>query len=257
MIDELTTLIEKHWTTYGRTDACERDALSFTKFCQRVVQPHTKVLYLVSYKRRPLCILKTVRAPEYSKNLLREATHQALAPKTNVLSAPIVFWTDEVNRRAVYAEEYIDALPVTLSEYRALLPEITTFAHALPHSGSVRSDEFAERIAPYLPPDPVLQRHLVTLRELKAPLALGLTHGDMGRQNVLGTRQRAWIVDWERSGDVPVHAFDSVDVFLKLNKHATPEDTLLFAVRSIYVALYRRFPAEYQQVAKLGRSMVA
>ncbi|MCL9972282.1 MAG: hypothetical protein NBV63_02650 [Candidatus Pacebacteria bacterium] len=257
MIDELSTLIEEQWVTYRRTDSYDQGALAFTKFCQRAVQPHTKVLYFVSYKRAPLCILKTVRAPEYNEHLKREATHQARAPKTNVLSAPTVFWVGEVRGRVVYAEEYIDALPVTVDDYRALMPEIAVFSNALPQYGTMQSDEYADRIAPYLPKDPVLERHLTTLRERKASLTLGLTHGDMGRQNILGTRQRAWVVDWERSGDVPVHGFDGMDVLLKLNKHAVPDDTLLFAVRNIHVALYRRFPDEYRRLAEMGRSMVA
>lgn len=256
MIDELAALIEKHWATFGIQRPYERNGISVTKFCQRVVQPHTKVLFFVTFCGAPLCILKTVRTSHHNENLLREAKHQAAAPHTAVLSAPKVFWTDAVLGRAVYAEEYIDALPVTLREYQSLLPEVTAFSQALQRFGTVRSDEFADSIASYLPDDPVIQRHLATLRDLKAPLTLGFTHGDMGRQNILGTWQRAWIIDWERAGDVPAYAFDVIDVQLKLNKYAVPEDKLLYAVRSIYAALFRRFPDVYRRVAELGRSMV-
>ena len=263
MIDELSALIEKHWSIYGRTEPYERYRISFTKFCQRVVQPHTKVLYFVTYREAPLCILKTVRGPEYNENLLREAKYQAAAPRTAVLSAPRVFWTDEVRGRAVYAEEYIDALPVSLHDYRALAPEIATFSAAMPQSGTIRSDEFADRIAPFVPEDPVLTRHLATLRALKAPLQLGLSHGDMGRQNILGTATRAWVIDWERAGDVPVRYFDLYATDFRLRKRwgraSVPSLTVseeveqcLVAVTEIYVRLYSKYLHRYRDLAAIS-----
>lgn len=266
MIDELTALIEKNWSKYGRTEPYERYRISFTKFCQRVVQPHTKVLYFVTYREAPLCILKTVRGPEYNENLLREAKYQAAAPRTAVLSAPRVFWTDEVRGRAVYAEEYIDALPVSLHDYRALAPEIATFSAAMPQSGTIRSDEFADRIAPFVPEDPVLTRHLATLRALKAPLQLGLSHGDMGRQNILGTATRAWIIDWERAGEVPVHLFDAYALQFHLRRRGAKRAAqltlpgenveLLRVVTEIYVRLYKRYPLAYRLVVKSEVPMI-
>jgi predicted Ser/Thr protein kinase len=253
MRDALTVLIEKHWAVYGITGACDRGALGITKFCQRVVQPHTKVLFFVSYCGRPLCILKTVRAPEFNENLLREATHQAAAPHTAVLSAPKVYWVDQVDGRAVYAEEYIDALPVTISDYRALRSHMTEFVKALPHGGTVRSDEFIAQIAHLLPDDPVIAEHARVLTDAKADLALGLTHGDLGRQNILGTAGRAWIVDWERSGDIPFSDFDSTDYTVKVRGTMRPE---LLALRNLYAALYKRFPEAYQKIALSTRDMV-
>lgn len=263
MIDDLSKLIEKNWSKYGRTEPYERNRISLTKFCQRVVQPHTKVLYFVTHRGTPLCILKTVRGSEYNEHLLREAKHQAAAPTTNILSAPRVFWTDEVRGRAVYAEEYIDALPVSLHDYRALTPEIAAFSELMPHGGSIQSNEFADRIAPYLPEDPVLARHLATLRELKAPVQLGLSHGDMGRQNILGTATRAWVIDWERSGDVPVRYFDLYATAFRLRKRwgraSVPSLTVsveveqcLVAVTEIYVRLYSKYLHRYRHLAAIS-----
>jgi predicted Ser/Thr protein kinase len=253
MRDELTALIEKHWAVYGLGGVCDRSALHLTKFCQRVVQPHTKVLFFVSYLGAPLCILKTVRGSAFNDNLLREARHQAAAPHTSVLSAPKVYWVDQVGDRAVYAEEYINALPVAISDYRALGPHITEFVKALTHHGSIRSDEFIAQITHFLPNDPIIQRHATILKDAHVDLALGLSHGDLGRQNILGSARRAWVVDWERAGDIPFSEFDIADYTVKVRGEVQPA---LASLRHLYTALYTRFPDAYRRVALYTRDMV-
>lgn len=253
MRDALTTLIEKYWATFDVHQPYDQDAISITKFCQRVVQPHTKVLFLVSFRGAPLCIMKTVRTPVCNENLLREATHQAAAPRTAVISAPKVHWVDQVGDRAVYAEEYIDALPVTIPDYRALGPHITEFVQALPRYGSIRSDDFIAQIGHLLPEDSIVAQHARTLTDAKVDLALGLTHGDLGRQNILGTAGRAWVVDWERAGDIPFSDFDSTDYTVKVRGTVRPE---LYALRHLYAALYTWFPNVYRAVAQHTRNMV-
>lgn len=271
MIDEFSKLIEKNWSTYGSTEPYERDRISLTKFCQRVVQPHTKVLFFVTYRSAPLCILKTVRAPEHSANLRREAAHQAAAPQVGVLSAPHVFWVDEVEGNAVYAETYVDALPVSLKGYRALTREIAAFSTALPHAGAVRSDVLADRITSFLPDDLIIAKHLQVLREERVNLELGMTHGDLGRQNVLGTKRRAWVIDWERAGDIYIRHFDVAAYVLRLYRHNEAQQAgaladiltlnkstakTLLAVTALMVRLYKQYPNAYRAVVDAERAMV-
>lgn len=261
MRDALTALIEKYWATFGVQRPYDKDAISITKFCQRVVQPHTKVLFFVSFRGAPLCIMKTVRTPACNGNLLREATHQAVAPHTAVLSAPKVYWVDQVGDRAVYAEEYIDAVPVSISDYRALGPHITEFVQALPRYGSIRSDDFIAQIAHLLPEDPVVAQHAHALTDAKVDLVLGLTHGDLGRQNILGTAGRAWIVDWERSGDIPIHTLDLVSYCERTNQRnlygGLPSFSTMLSIHKLVVGTYTRHHAHYQRIARtLGAKYV-
>lgn len=271
MIDDLARLIDKYWDSYRIGGACDTRALSFTKFCQRIVGHHTKVLFFVTYRGAPLCIIKTVRFPEFSDALRNEARAQSSAPRTTTLSAPRVLWEDVSVDRAVYAEEYIDSAPVSVATYSALQREIVVFSGALPHAGTVRADRFISDIKPHLPTDTIIARHRGVLEKSSTVLELGMTHGDLGRQNILGTKSQAWIVDWERSGDIPFRYFDAVTYFMRLYRgdvnaqlravqnsltlDKEGAETIL-AVTNIYMSLYKKYPDAYQEIVKIGRSMV-
>jgi len=265
MKDALVICIQKHWSSYGRSDACDVAQLSFTKFCQRIVQPHTKVLYYVTYAGVPLCIIKIIRSPQYSTTLSRECVYQKQAPIVGVLSVPRVFWSDVIEGRFVYAEEVIDAMQISRDDFRALATDVVIFSKALPHEGQFYSHEFARMLRAHVPADPAIERHIATLERLRIPLELGLTHGDMGRPNILGTRERAWVIDWERAGDIPFRYFDSAlyvrrvyrqspavraSVLAKLVVCDEAYADLLLLLTDLYTLLYRIYPNVYRNIVQ-------
>jgi predicted Ser/Thr protein kinase len=255
MITALSELIVKHWSVYNIPTACDMAHLSFTKFCQRVVGRHTKVLFFVTYRGMPLCIIKTVRFPEFSVGLIREARAQQTALETVPLRVPRVLWQDECDGRAVYAEEYVDAAPVSIADYRSLETDIAAFSRALPHGGVVRVDEFIAQRMHLLAHDTVLNRHIATLAKSTVTLELGTTHGDLGRQNILGSRRGAWIIDWERSGDIPFRYIDVMAVVqdpavcARLTGLTLEQAIALHAVHYLYMRLYKKYYVSYCALA--------
>lgn len=212
MIDNLRTLVISHLYSKDEINPTE---LQFTKFCQRIVGPHTKVLFLVTYRGRYVCIIKTVRYPEFNVNLQREKRAQGTARAVGLVRAPRIYFEGTVGERYVYAEEVIDGPPISKKKLMKRMPEIQAFASAFPKQGSISAKELHAKLAPYIP----------DIEMMKDTYELQLTHGDLGRPNILDTGQELVVIDWERAGDIPVN---------------DP------SIEKQYQILYKKYPQKYR-----------
>ena len=114
MIDTLQNIVLANWHTLPPSDSLpDRNSLLFTKFCQRIVQPHTKILFLVTYHGEPVCILKIMRSTKFNEKLKREKIAQTVAPSSHHLRAPRVFFDGYAGGFYVYAEEVAEGVPIS------------------------------------------------------------------------------------------------------------------------------------------------
>lgn len=170
MIDELHALVINHFGT---------GQLRFTKFCQRIAGPETKVLFFVSKDGAPLCILKVMRSAEYNGMLKREKEAQESVPPYGSCRAPEVYFCGFVQGRYVYAEEVILGLPLTRKQAARHEREIVEFLNSLPK---------------------------------------GLTHGDLGTPNILKDGNDLVVIDWAHAGERPTPLIDAVYYMVRLRR---------------------------------------
>lgn len=212
MIDDFCALIASKWASLQQEGTCEESALQFTKFCQRVVQPHTKVLFFVTYKGRPLCVLKVMRSPKWNDKLRNEKEAQASVTPMAHVASPVVFFDAMLDGLYVYAEQPIaKGMPISRSTAIAYEREIVELISSFPRYGEIDANVLSNLLVPYIPEnEPTLPLPLETLRTSGAQLQTGFTHSDLGSPNILKDGDTLYMIDWEQAGTRPFFLLDAV-----------------------------------------------
>lgn len=272
MSDELKALVGSHYKTLGIVgDAPDARELLVTKFCQRIVQPHTKVLFLVTHKNNLLCVVKMMRSPIYDAQLQREKRAQEEAGVQKSVRAPRVYFEGSVAGRYVYAEEVVEGLPVSKQVALAQETELLDFIGSLPTEGSIEVREVVDRVAAHVPQEEKRVAELLgRLARTGATLQKGLTHGDLGRPNILQDAEGLRVIDWERAGDCPIRLVDAAYLLGYLHDIKNVDDwnhraapvlmrhfginaataEALYCIQKIFEVLYKKYPERYRAAAR-------
>lgn len=248
------------------------EALRFTKFCQRVTRPDSKVLFLVTHQKQPLCIIKTMRSKEKNSLLKSEAKAQKTINTHLPNTAPKVFFEGELsNGLYVYAEEVIKSIPVSRREALLSFKELARVISKFPTYGEVSVGEVVRVIEDFCPQYDTKCATLLALLDKSATLKTGFSHSDLGRVNILGKDGAPCIIDWERAGETPFWLIDAVYLFKKLHRITTiekwraksivfptefaDEKTLesLFILAELFETLRLRYPGKYAPLTQTMR----
>lgn len=269
MIDALEQKIKTHWAVFRTGDGSPVAKLCFTKFCQRIVQEHTKVLFLVTYKDKPLCVLKIMRSNSFNEKLKKEATAQKELLGEGVSTISNVLFEDNIDGRYLYAEEVVDGVPLSKKQAFKKEKEIVELIASFPSSGEITITAAAEIFEKHLPEgDERVTQLLQELQSTPVVLKTGLTHSDFGRPNILYRRGQFHIIDWERAGDRPFYLIDAVYFMIKLRRISGSDDwkkralpifmrytgldektaNALYCIQSLFHHTYKHHPDVYQKL---------
>lgn len=271
MIDELRLFVQRVWDTLPTKESvCEPSQLRFTKFCQRVASPHTKVMFFVTYRTKPLCILKMMRSADYNDALRRERDAEQKAGVFGQCRAPRVYGDGLVLDRYVYAEEALyHARPLTRREAFAFEKNIIESLRFLPKSKEISARTLADVLMSHIPDsEPAALRLVEQLKESTSELATGFTHGDLGTPNILLQANVWYVIDWEHAGAEPFWLMDGLyfsarlrhigdladwqkrgrDTFVLHTGVTASYADALFCLKAILSILRKRHPAEYRHV---------
>ncbi len=272
MINELRNIILNNWNTLPHVgeDVPTADQLSITKFCQRIVQPHTKVLFLVTFQNKPVCLIKIMRAVRFNKKLEREKKSQQTIKPSGIVYIPQVYFDGYSNGLYFYAEEVIQGLPISRKVALKKEKELVHFSSSFPTYGEITASNLASIISEHLPTDSnqFLKFHLEQLHESPAILKKGFTHSDFARPNLIHCSGRIYVIDWERAGDRPFWLLDAVYLMVRLRKIKDFEDWkkraapllsyytsitlesagVLYSLLIIFEILYKKYPEHYKKL---------
>lgn len=269
MINELRESVVRNWSCLKQDDGCNVDELSFTKFCQRIVCENTKVLFLVTYKGNPLCIIKVMRNIRFNEKLKNEARAQKTIFSLNMSAVPRVYFEDMVGNLFIYGEEVISGLPISRRLALKKEREIIEIVKSFPVDGEISSRITAKVFdAHFHEKDDRIRRLIEHLYKSDVVLKKGLTHSDLGRPNILSHNSGVRFIDWERARERPFWLIDAVYFMVRLHKirnikewngKAAPilmRHTGITAevAESLYVTLmlfeksYRKYPEAYKKI---------
>jgi len=217
MINNITQLIEENWELLPADGPLSNtESLSFTKFCQRIVSHNTKVLFLVTYKNNPICIVKTVRDPVFNEKLKNEKRAQERFPKFGELHVPRVYFDGLIDGRYVYAEEAVTGSLISKNLARMMEGNIIKSLSSLPVYNNIKTEEISEILYRHTPrEDENIQNLIECIRDKKLVLKKGFTHGDFGRPNIINNSGKLYIIDWERAEELPIWLIDAVYFMVK------------------------------------------
>ena len=183
MIAALQQVIANNWGQVADGDPCDASSLSLTKFCQRIVQEHTKVLFYVTHKDEPLCILKIMRSPAYNEKLKKEAAAQKELHAHGLRVTPKVLFEDTVDGSYVYAENIVSGSPISRRVGEQKEEEIVSVIQEFPTYGPLSSKELYAVFEKHNSNDNEHYNSLLaTLGSHDVELSRGLTHSDLGVQ---------------------------------------------------------------------------
>mgnify|MGYP001558479707 FL=1 len=266
MIEHITQLIEKNWKYLPVAQIpCEKEAVFVTKFCQRIVGKDTKVLFLVTHKGTPVCVVKTTRDPDFNEKLRHEKESQEKVAVFGNISVPEVYFEAMVGGHCIYAEEVAQGKIIPKKTARKFEKKVVDFIAGFSSGGSMSSKELASIFLMFAPPDSTLITELARRIQSKdVLLKKGFTHSDFERPNILYRSGLLHIIDWGRAGDVPFRFIDAVYVIvgnrniknLEDWKKIIPEFTLytgvdgataevLYCIMVICKTLRKKYPERY------------
>lgn len=271
-IEELRTLVKERWGELESGATCNPQHLSFTKFCQRIVGQHTKVLFLVTYHGEVKCMIKIMRSPSFNEMLVREKEAQESVSQKGICRAPKVYFDGYVRGYYVYGEEVIAGLPISKKVALKHERKIIEFTNSFPlHKKTIPSEKLAATFSLYAPKEDERLSTLIThLAGLKVVLSVGLTHGDLGTPNILAYKNSLYFIDWGRSGERPVAHSDAVyflsrlyrvkgledwrlrvqSKFQKYTSLGLTEIEAIYSFVSVLEIMRKRYPSEYGDVLR-------
>jgi len=266
MIENISQLIEKNWEALPVANALyKRDALCFTKFCQRIVGKDTKVLFLVTYNGILICIIKATRDARFNGKLRHEKKSQEKVATSGKISVPRVYFEAMVGGYYVYAEEVVQGKIIPKKVARKFEKDIVDFIASFSSGGSMSSKELASILSVFVPSDNVPITELIQhIQSKNVLLKKGFTHSDFERPNILYCSGLLHIIDWGRAGDMPFRFIDAVYVMsgnrnirnMEDWKKIIPEFTLytgvdsataevLYCIMVICKTLRKKYPERY------------
>ncbi len=271
MIEELTKVIISNWSQLPISPQVPtpNGLLSFTKFCQRIVGRNTKVLFFVSHAGQPVCIIKTVRDPGFNQRLEKEKRIQKQICSREVVT-PEVYFDGFINDRYFYAEQVVWGTILSPRQTREKQSEIMSQVKSFPVAGEVPLQMILALFSSssIFRSDKKLFSSLEFLSKQSLILKMGLSHGDLGRPNLLTDGVRTYLIDWERANDTPFWLIDGVSLLVKINNICNFSDwesralsifinytgvtsnyaNILYYLVSIFDILYKQYPAEYARI---------
>lgn len=216
MINEIKTHIASNARHLGY-EHIDQDLLSFTKFCQRIVEEHTKVLFLVTYKGKELCIVKTVRDSSYNERLQNEADTQRELSTQGIQHVPSVLIEGKIKEVYFYAEPVASGVTPSRGRAKKLEKEILEFVASLPTAGTCSSSTVHKALEALTVEDEVLKHLIEMFGTYDVSLKRGVTHSDLGRPNILIDKNSFVVIDWERASDLPFWMIDGVYFIMKVH----------------------------------------
>lgn len=271
MIDTLRDIIHRNWKNLDQTEPFDPGGLSFTKFCQRIVGEHTKVLFYVTYNKKPLCLLKIMRSAAFNQKLKNEAHAQKTLLHIEPTIVSRIYFEDTVDDLYVYSEEIVPGLPISRARAKQKEEEIVSHVTKFPVYGEVGSHEVAGILEAQLPRDNTNVAVLLQcLQEKEVVLKKGLTHSDFGRPNILYSHGAIRIIDWERANERPFWLIDAVYFLVKLRKISNLREweqkglpvfadytgvdahtaRALYSILMLFEILYKKYREQYTAVSK-------
>lgn len=196
-----------------------------TKFCQRIVQRHTKVLFLITYKGEPICIIKTVRFAEYNERLKKEKTAQEYINQHVKVATPI-YAEGMFGARYFYAEEISLGNIISVRDALDLERKIVEKICLFPSSGSISTHSIAKALQEHAPEiDDELQSIIKHLKKSKEVLLKkGFSHGDLARVNIMTRGDIIHFIDWERAEMNSFWLIDAIYFMMKLRRISNFEE---------------------------------
>lgn len=91
MIDSLKQMVFERAQELGISPVALTE-IAVAKFSQRIARPSTKVLFLVSVRGIPVCVIKMMRAQRHNEELRQEASVQRALSEGDVgVVVPVLF----------------------------------------------------------------------------------------------------------------------------------------------------------------------
>lgn len=253
----------------------EQGSLSFTKFCQRITGPDTKVLFFVTHKSIPICIIKVIREESYDNKLQNEAQTQKSLIAENLEFVPKVYFDGSINGRYFYAEEVMEGRPLSKRDAQKNTQLIIDMIKSLPTKGLISSAQTREIFQKLQIKDKNFVSLLDVLGKGEVVLKTGVTHGDFGLPNLIKTPKGIAVIDWGRANEKPFWLIDAVYFLVRVETirdvadwerrgsstltrygHiSAAEAKSLYCISMLFEILYKRYPAEYIKAVENMRTI--
>ena len=230
MIEQLRTyIIEQSKTNVSFPDVGSGSGLSISKFCQRIAGPHTKVLFLVVHKQKPICIVKIVRSADYNERLKKEKEAQVrAATHLTGISVPRVYSDGYIGEHYVYAEEVVSGRVLSRKNAKDRVREVIRGIASIPKSRHcISTSHMIEVVRKKIPliESAVINKSLSFLASTSQDLISAFSHSDLGRVNMLLRDDGVlFLIDWERANRKPLWLFDAVYFLLTLYRVKTIDE---------------------------------
>jgi predicted Ser/Thr protein kinase len=270
MITQYTQALQNNWRKIPFFDFLPNaEDFLYTKFSQPLVWADRKVLFLVTYKQHPLCIIKTVRDAVYNRKLQHEKNIQETL--TTVLDGVIakVYFDVHIDGRYTYFEEFLNGVVLSKIESRKRESEIVSLIATFPTSGSLSVECVIAIFSKYITEKKSQSIELFDiLGKSTEPFVKGYTNSDLGRTNILAISNSLYIIDWERANERPVWLIDAVYFMTRTRGIQTLDEwqkraqkdfskytgvsleraNALYALLALFETVYRESPKKYSQL---------
>ncbi len=248
----------------------EEGELGFTKFCQRIAGPDTKVLFFVTHKKKPLCIIKIMRENSFNWRLKQEAETQRRLSEKELNFVPEVYFDGEIDGRYFYAEQVIIGDPLTKHDAQKSEDLIIRTVESFPTSGAIQSLHLYKIFKQCNIADENFKFLLGVFGDREITFKKGITHGDFGLPNLIKTEQGVYAIDWGRANEKPLWLIDAVYFLVRVRgikdlndwekrgvpaliEHSSIDKVTaksLYCASILFEILYKKYPAEYTNVVK-------
>lgn len=221
MIEKITQLVEENWDSLpSKKTPYNKESVFVTKFCQRIVGYDTKVLFLITHKGTPVCIVKMTRDVDFNERLRREKEAQESVVESFGISIPRVYFDGTINGYYVYAEEVIQGNIISKRLASKYERDIVDFVRSFPVSGDIQAKEVAGIFSEFAPKENAKILELIQcIRDKDVVLKKGFMHGDFGRSNIIYSSNKLNLIDWGRAGEIPFWLIDAVYFMAGNSKH--------------------------------------
>ncbi|MDD2753536.1 MAG: hypothetical protein PHT44_02920 [Candidatus Portnoybacteria bacterium] len=219
MTENIQKFITENWAKLPTSERCPAPTgpIRLSKFYHGRANWQSKVLFLATNDGSPICLIKTTRDAAANEKLKREKEAQEKFGQANELAAPRVYFDGLVGESYFYAEEVIFGQPLSESVAFQKEKEILELARSFGAVGQISAKVLAEIFRESAPNQDAESKNLLNeLVSSEAVIKTGFTHGDLTRKNIINSRGRLRLIDWERAGERPFWLLDAVHFFTTL-----------------------------------------
>lgn len=271
MTEKILQLIEEKKDFLPTENPFSKDDVGITKLCQRIASDNTKVLFYVTHRQKPLCIIKIMRSAQYNENLKREGSFQEKLAGAGIDCVPKIYFEGMIDGVYVYAEQVIAGELVSKRIAKKKEEEVVRLIKSFPTYDAISSEDIADVFARHNDAeDNDISALVDLLRSKNVFLKKGLAHSDLGRPNIMHENGKIYIIDWERAGNRPLWLSDAVYFMMKLRgirslaeweKKAMPMfmrycgvdadfAKAMYCVIKLYDIYYKKYPERYFALKK-------